>query len=115
MPVTKLQELAKLGQSVWYDNIRRALLDSGEMAELILENPDGTAVSHSIEHAAVLRSDKVIMWGDPLEYVLWTPSPPVGVAPETAWAAFPTTYLDAGVVTNFEPVCSGHSFLTDGK
>ncbi len=88
----------------------------GEMEELILENPDGTAVSHSIEHAAVLRSGKVIMWGDPLEYVLWTPTPPVGVVPETAWAAFPTTYLNAaGVVTNFEPVCSGHSFLTDGK
>ena len=88
----------------------------GEMAELILENPDGTPVSHSIEHAAVLRSGKVILWGDPLEYVLWTPNPPVATPPETAWAAFPTTYLAAGgVVTNFEPVCSGHSFLTNGK
>ena len=88
----------------------------GEMAELILENPDGTPVSHSIEHAAVLRSGKVILWGDPQEYVLWTPSPPAGTPPETAWAAFPTTYLAAGgVVTPFEPVCSGHSFLTNGK
>ena len=88
----------------------------GEMAELILRNPDGTPKSHKIEHAAVLRSGKVIMWGDPLEYFLWIPSPASGADPEMAWDVFPTTYLDAGgVATDFEPVCSGHSFLTDGK
>lgn len=29
--MTKLQELAALGQSIWYDNIRRALLDHGDL------------------------------------------------------------------------------------
>lgn len=33
--MTKLHELARLGQSIWYDNIRRALLDSGELATLV--------------------------------------------------------------------------------
>jgi len=32
---TKLHELSELGQSIWYDNLRRALLDSGELAGLI--------------------------------------------------------------------------------
>ena len=29
------QQLLAVGQSVWYDNIQRALLDSGEMARMI--------------------------------------------------------------------------------
>ena len=33
-----------------------------------------------------------------------------------AWDRFPTDYLNsAGVATTFEPVCSGHSFLSDGR
>ncbi len=88
----------------------------GEWKELILENPDGTPLTHKIEHAAVLCSGKVIMWGDPPEYFLWNPSPPPGVDPEKAWKKLPTTYLNsAGMPTIFEPVCSGHSFLSDGK
>ena len=31
----KLNELAALGQSIWYDNIRRALIDSGELQALL--------------------------------------------------------------------------------
>ncbi len=31
---SRLRELAELGQSIWYDNIRRALLDSGELEAL---------------------------------------------------------------------------------
>ena len=88
----------------------------GEWEELILKNPDGTPLVHKIEHAAVLCSGKVIMWGDPPEYFLWEPSPPPGADPEMAWEGFPTTYLNSvGVPTIFEPVCSGHSFLSDGK
>jgi len=88
----------------------------GEWEELILKKPDGTQLAHKIEHAAVLCSGKVIMWGDPPEYFLWNPSPPSGADPEVAWEGFPTTYLnDMGVSTIFEPVCSGHSFLSDGK
>jgi transaldolase / glucose-6-phosphate isomerase len=34
--MTKLRELNQLGQSIWYDNIRRALIDSGELQELLV-------------------------------------------------------------------------------
>ena len=33
-----LVELGKLGQSVWYDNIRRAMLDNGELAAKIKDD-----------------------------------------------------------------------------
>src|SRR5262249_27900497 len=36
-----LVEVEKLGQSIWYDNIRRALIDSGELAQKIGALPKG--------------------------------------------------------------------------
>ena len=42
--MTRIHELGKLGQSIWYDNIRRALLDSGELQALI---DDGVTVEPS--------------------------------------------------------------------
>ena len=36
-----LVELQKLGQSIWYDNIRRALIDSGDLAQKIGAAPKG--------------------------------------------------------------------------
>ena len=33
--MTKLHELNRHGQSIWYDNIRRALIDSGELQALL--------------------------------------------------------------------------------
>lgn len=36
-----LVELQKLGQSIWYDNIRRALIDSGDLADKIGAQPKG--------------------------------------------------------------------------
>jgi transaldolase len=33
-----LIELQKLGQSIWYDNIRRAILDNGDLARMIAED-----------------------------------------------------------------------------
>ena len=30
-----LQEVQRLGQSIWYDNIRRGLISSGDLKELI--------------------------------------------------------------------------------
>jgi transaldolase/glucose-6-phosphate isomerase len=36
-----LTEVAKLGQSIWYDNIRRALIDSGDLAQKIGALPSG--------------------------------------------------------------------------
>src|SRR5829696_8789618 len=34
----RLVEIAKLGQSIWYDNIRRAMLTSGDLAKKIEED-----------------------------------------------------------------------------
>src|SRR5262249_32155317 len=36
-----LIEVEKLGQSIWYDNIRRALIDSGDLAQKIGALPTG--------------------------------------------------------------------------
>src|SRR5215468_2593752 len=36
-----LIEVEKLGQSIWYDNIRRALIDSGDLAQKIGALPSG--------------------------------------------------------------------------
>jgi WD40 repeat protein len=88
----------------------------GEWDELTLAHPDGTAYQHMAEHAAMLHTGKVLMWGDPPEYFLWNPDPPPGDDPTRAWESFPTTYInDKCESTLFEPVCSGHSFLSDGK
>src|SRR5215467_6097034 len=38
MAANPLLELAKVGQSIWYDQMRRALLKSGELARLIRED-----------------------------------------------------------------------------
>ncbi len=54
--MTKLQELANLGQSVWYDNIRRALLDSGEMADLIGQGVTGVTSNPTIFEKAIAGS-----------------------------------------------------------
>ena len=54
--MTKLQELAEQGQSVWYDNIRRALLDSGEMAELIAQGVTGVTSNPTIFEKAIAGS-----------------------------------------------------------
>jgi transaldolase/glucose-6-phosphate isomerase len=54
--MTKLQELARLGQSVWYDNIRRALLDSGEMQSLVEVGVTGVTSNPSIFEKAIVGS-----------------------------------------------------------
>lgn len=38
MPTNSLLELTKLGQSIWYDNINRELLDSGELKRMVEED-----------------------------------------------------------------------------
>ena len=54
--MTKLHELAEQGQSVWYDNIRRALLDSGEMADLIDQGVTGVTSNPTIFEKAIAGS-----------------------------------------------------------
>jgi transaldolase/glucose-6-phosphate isomerase len=54
---TNLQDLTKLGQSIWYDNIQRRLLANGELAALI-ERGDirGVTSNPSIFHAAIAKT-----------------------------------------------------------
>ncbi len=54
--MTKLHELAALGQSIWYDNIRRALLDSGELQALIEAGVTGVTSNPSIFEKAIAGS-----------------------------------------------------------
>jgi transaldolase/glucose-6-phosphate isomerase len=54
--MTKLHDLASLGQSIWYDNIRRALLDSGELAELVGAGVRGVTSNPTIFEKAITGS-----------------------------------------------------------
>jgi transaldolase/glucose-6-phosphate isomerase len=54
--MTKLHELARLGQSIWYDNIRRALLDSGELQALVEAGVVGVTSNPSIFEKAIAGS-----------------------------------------------------------
>ena len=54
--MTKLHEIAGMGQSIWYDNIRRALLDSGEMESLIDQGVTGVTSNPSIFEKAIAGS-----------------------------------------------------------
>ncbi len=54
--MTRLQELAEQGQSVWYDNIRRALLDSGEMTDLVAQGVTGVTSNPTIFEKAIAGS-----------------------------------------------------------
>ncbi len=55
--MSKLHELFQLGQSVWYDNISRALLDSGDMQALIDDGVVGVTSNPSIFEKAIAKSD----------------------------------------------------------
>jgi transaldolase/glucose-6-phosphate isomerase len=54
--MTKLHELAELGQSIWYDNIRRALLDHGELQSLVDAGVTGVTSNPSIFEKAIAGS-----------------------------------------------------------
>ena len=54
--MTKLHDLDRLGQSIWYDNIRRALLDSGELQALVDAGVTGVTSNPSIFEKAIAGS-----------------------------------------------------------
>lgn len=54
--MTKLHELLTLGQSIWYDNIRRALIESGELAALFAAGVRGVTSNPSIFEKAIIES-----------------------------------------------------------
>jgi transaldolase/glucose-6-phosphate isomerase len=54
--MNRIQELAELGQSIWYDNIRRALLDDGGLAALVEAGVTGVTSNPSIFEKAIAGS-----------------------------------------------------------
>src|SRR5438045_9485281 len=55
-PANPLRELHDLGQSLWYDNIRRQLITSGELARLRDEGVTGVTSNPTIFEKAVSGS-----------------------------------------------------------
>lgn len=54
---TPIQQLASLGQSLWYDNIQRRLLDSGELAAMIRRGDiRGVTSNPTIFHNAISKT-----------------------------------------------------------
>ena len=56
--MTKLHELAKLGQSIWLDNIQRSLITSGELQSLIDNGLRGITSNPVIFEKAISNSTK---------------------------------------------------------
>lgn len=54
--MTNLHELSKLGHSIWYDNIRRALIGSGELQALLNDGVTGVTSNPSIFEKAIAGS-----------------------------------------------------------
>jgi len=54
--MTKLHELAELGQSIWYDNIRRALIEEGGLQALVEAGVTGVTSNPSILEKAIAGS-----------------------------------------------------------
>jgi len=54
--MTKIHEIAKLGQSIWYDYIQRSLITSGELQKLIDEGLKGMTSNPTIFDKAISNS-----------------------------------------------------------
>ncbi len=54
--MTKMQQLADLGQSVWYDYIQRSLLDSGEFQKMVDDGLRGVTSNPAIFEKAITGS-----------------------------------------------------------
>lgn len=54
--MTSIQKLNALGQSVWYDNVERSLLESGHIAHLIEAGVSGVTSNPSIFEKAITKS-----------------------------------------------------------
>lgn len=55
--MTKINEISTYGQSIWYDNIRRAMLKSGELQNLINQGVTGVTSNPSIFEKAIVGSN----------------------------------------------------------
>ncbi len=58
MSLSRLQQISALGQSIWYDNIQRALLENGRLAHMIAaDGLTGLTSNPSIFDKAISKSD----------------------------------------------------------
>jgi transaldolase/transaldolase/glucose-6-phosphate isomerase len=53
----RIKELAEIGQSLWYDYIRRGMIASGELKQLVEEGIAGVTSNPTILHQAITESD----------------------------------------------------------
>jgi transaldolase len=68
MQLNPLNQLAELGQSIWYDNIQRSILTSGELARMIAEDSlTGLTSNPTIFDKAISKSTD---YDDPLTELL---------------------------------------------
>ena len=56
-PLNPIQQLGRLGQSVWYDNMYRALIETGELQRLIDSGITGLTSNPTIFEKAISSSD----------------------------------------------------------
>lgn len=52
----RIEQIADLGQSIWYDNIRRGILDSGELRQLVQSGVRGVTSNPTIFEKAIVSS-----------------------------------------------------------
>ncbi|WP_290651023.1 transaldolase [Aquisalimonas sp.] len=58
MSTNSLKQIGQLGQSVWYDNIHRDMLDAGELARMVMEDDlRGVTSNPTIFDKAISRGD----------------------------------------------------------
>ena len=55
--MSKLDDLAKLGQAIWLDYIRRSFITSGELESLIDQGPRGVTANPAILGNAIAASN----------------------------------------------------------
>lgn len=56
--MNRIHKLHQLGQSLWYDNIQRSLLENGQLAKLIEQGLiRGVTSNPTIFHNAIARSN----------------------------------------------------------
>ena len=70
-----LVELAKTGQSIWYDQMERRLITTGKLKKMIEEDDLGGRFSRDRSENVVTRVDIVRKHFDPLPIWLWYSHP----------------------------------------
>jgi len=74
--MSKLHELAEIGQSIWLDYIRRDMLDSGELSQLHQSGIRGVTSNPSIFEKAIAQSDD---YDDALRMLVVDGKPPMEI------------------------------------